>query len=89
MEALHGGSSSILFILQLFFKISLEAKIRQALLKIKYGAQHMLCFEEFKLSSSCIPKYSYSYLIFWAGVISLLTISLRVSWFNSWQEWDS
>ena len=32
MEALHGGSSRIPFILQLFFKISLEVKIRQAIL---------------------------------------------------------
>ena len=32
-EALHGGSSRILFILQLFFKISLEVMTRQAILK--------------------------------------------------------
>src|SRR4051812_25334810 len=32
MEALHGGSSRILFFLQLFFKISLRVKMRQALL---------------------------------------------------------
>ena len=32
MEALHGGSSRIPFILQLFFKISLEVMIRQAIL---------------------------------------------------------
>ena len=44
MEALHGGSSRILFILQLFFKISLEAKIRQAILKNKHGSQHMFFF---------------------------------------------
>ena len=31
---LHGGSSRILFILQLFFKISLEAMIRQAILQV-------------------------------------------------------
>ena len=55
MEALHDGSSRILFILQLFFKISLEVKISQAILKIKHGAQHMFCFVEFKHSSSCIP----------------------------------
>ena len=54
MEALHDGSSRILFILQLFFKISLEVMIRQAILKIKHGAQHMFCFEEFKHYSSCI-----------------------------------
>ena len=60
MEALHGGSSRILFILQLFLKISLEVMIRQAILKIKQGAQHMFCFEEFKYSSfafrSAIPS---------------------------------
>ena len=86
MEALHGGSSSIPFIVHLFFKISLEAKICQAILKIKHGFQNMLCFEEFKHSSSCIPKWNSFYLIFWGGVMSLLTISLRVSWFNSCQE---
>ena len=60
MEAQHGGSSRILFILQLFFKISLEVMICQAILKIKHGAQHMSCFEEFKYSSfafrSAIPS---------------------------------
>ena len=71
MEALHGGSSRILFILQLFFKISLGVKIRQAILKKnKHGAQHMCCFEEFKHSSSCIPKCNSLYLIFWDGVMS-------------------
>ena len=33
MEALHGGSSRIPFIFQLFFKISLEFMTRQAILK--------------------------------------------------------
>ena len=74
MDALHGGSSRILFILQLFFKISIEVMIRQAILKIKHGVQHMSCFEEFKHSSSCIPKCNYFYLIYWGGVISFLTI---------------
>ena len=69
MEALHGGSSRILFILQLFFKISLEVKISQAILKNKHGAQHMFCFEEFKHSSSCIPKCNSFPLIFWGGVM--------------------
>ena len=87
MEALHGGSSRILFILQLFFKISLEVKISQAILKNKHGAQHMFCFEEFKHSSSCIPKCNSFDLIFWGGVRSFLIISLRVSWFTSFQEW--
>ncbi len=41
MEALHGGSSRVVFILPLYFKISLEAKIRQDILKNKHGAQHM------------------------------------------------
>ena len=75
MEALHGGSSKILFILQLFFKISLEVKIRQAILLNKHVAQQMCCFEEFKHSSSCIPKCNSLYLIFWDGVMSFLTIS--------------
>src|SRR3954469_14752374 len=48
MEALHGGSLRIIFILQLFFKIFLEVMIRQAILRIKHGAQHMFCLEEFK-----------------------------------------
>ena len=34
MEALPGVSSRILFILQLFFKISLEDMIRQAILQV-------------------------------------------------------
>ena len=79
MEALHGGSSRILFIFQLFFKISLEVMIRQAILKNKHGAQHMVFSEEFKYSSSCISKCNSSYLISWDGVMSLLVISPRVS----------
>ena len=43
--------------------------------KNKHGAQHMSCFEEFKYYSSCIPKCNSFYLIFWGGVMSLLTIS--------------
>ena len=35
----------------------------------------MFCFEEFKHSSSCIPKCNSLYLIFWDGVMSFLTIS--------------
>ena len=69
MEAQHGGSSRILFILQLFFKISLEVMIRRAILKIKHGVQHMSCFEEFKHSSSCIPKCNSFYLLRWSYVI--------------------
>ena len=38
---------------------------------------NMSCFEEFKHSSSCIPKCNSFYLIFWGGVMSFLTISLR------------
>ena len=87
MEALHAGSPRIPFILQLFFKISLEVMIRQAILKIKQGAQHMFCFEEFKYSSSCILKCNPFYLIFWDGVMSSLPISPCVSWFTSCQEW--
>ena len=87
MEALHGGSSRILFIVQLFFKISFEVQIRQAILSNKNGAQCMSCFEEFKHSLSCILKCNSFYLIFWGGVMSFLIISLRVSWFTSFQEW--
>ena len=54
MEALHGGSSRILFILQLFFKISLEVMNRQAILKNKHGAQHM-----FFLRSSSILLFAF------------------------------
>ena len=79
MEALHGASSRIHFILQLFFKISLGVKIRQAILLNKHGVQHMSCFEEFKHSSSCIPKCNSFYLIFCGGVRSFLIISLHVS----------
>ena len=87
MEALHGCSSRINFILQLFFKISLPVMIRQAILQNKHGAQHMFCFEEFKHSSSCILKCNSFYLIFWGGVISFLTISIHVSRFTCCQEW--
>ena len=74
MEALHGGSSRIRFILQLFFKISLGVKIRKAILKNKHGAQHMCCFEEFKHSASCILKCNSFYLIIWGGIMSFLII---------------
>ena len=77
-KAQHGGSSRILFILQLFFKISLEVKFRQAILKNKHGVQHMSCFEEFKHSSSCIPKCNSFYLIFWDGDMPFLTIFFHV-----------
>ena len=87
MEDQHGASSRILFILQLFFKISLGVKIRQAILNIKHGAQHMFCFEELKYSSSCISKCNSFYLSFWGGVISFLTISIHVSWFIFCQQW--
>ena len=71
MEVLHGGSSRIPFILQLFFKIFLEVMIRQAILKDKHGVQHMFCFEEFKHSSSCISKCNsfISHLLRWCYVI--------------------
>ena len=74
MEALHGDSSRIPFILQLFFKISLEVKFRQAILKNKHGVQHMSCSSEFKHSSSCILKCNSFSLIFWGGVMSFLII---------------
>ena len=44
--------------------------------------------EGLKYSSSCIPKCNSFYRIIWGGVMSFLIISLRVSWFRSYQEWD-
>ena len=76
----------ILFILQLFFKISLEVMIHQAILKIKHGAQHMFCFEELK----------YLYLAFRSAIVlpyhlrwCYVTLDnfLHVSWFICCQEW--
>ena len=87
MEDLHGGSSRIPFILHLFFKTSLEVMIRQAILKIKHGTQHMFCFEAFKYSSSCISKCNSFYLIFWDGAMSFWIISLRFHDSQSFQEW--
>ena len=66
MEALHGGLSRIPFILDLFFKISLEAKIRQAILKNKHGAQHM-----FFLRSSSILL-----LAFQSAILSTLSFEV-------------
>ena len=66
MEALHGGSSRIPFILQLFFKISLGVKIRQPILQNKHGAQHM-----FVLRSSSIL-----HLAFRSAIISLLSFEV-------------
>ena len=45
-----------------------------SLLQNKHGVQHMFCFEEFKHSSSCIPKCNSFSLIFWGGVMSFLII---------------
>ena len=92
MEALHGGSSRILFILQLFFMILLEVKIRQAILKNKHGAQHMFCFEELKHSSSCYPECNFflPYLWRWYYVILdnlsscfMIHMLLRMRYFKS------
>ena len=54
-------------------------KLRSAKLysKNKHGAQHMSCFDEFKYSSSCIPKCNSFYLIFWDGDMPFLTISFE------------
>ena len=67
------------------------SELRSAKLYPKINMVFNTCFvfEEFKHSSSCIPKCNSFSLIFWGGVMSLLTISLHVSWFNSVQEWDS
>ena len=74
MEALHGGSSRIPFILQLFFKISLEVKICQPILKIKHGVQHMSCSEEFKHSSTCNPECNSSFRTIGGDITSFLII---------------
>ena len=47
----------------------------------------MSCFEDFKYSSSYIPKSNSFYLIFWGGVMSLLTISFMVHDSYCYQEW--
>ena len=44
--------------------------------------------EKFKYSSSCNPECNSFYLISWGGVMSFLTIWVRVSWFTCCQEWD-
>ena len=83
---LHGGSSRILFIPQLIFRISCEVKFHQAILKNKHGVKHMSCFQEFKLL----------HLAFWSEILSILSFevvlcnfddSLHVSWLKSWPKW--
>ena len=44
--------------------------------------------DELKHSSSCNPECNSFYRIIGGGVMSFLTIFLRVSWFTSYQEWD-
>ena len=44
--------------------------------------------KELKHSSSCNPECISFYLIFWDGVMSLLTIWVCVSWFPCCQDWD-
>ena len=85
MEALHGGSSRILLIPQLFFKFSLEVMIRQAILKIKHGAQHMFCFEEIKYSlissgslRSLVSKFSQVSLFIFQFFLVMRSFSLFV-----------
>src|SRR3954466_10497411 len=57
---LHGGSTwwfvKDSFHSSFVLQDILGVKISQAILQNKLGAQHMFCFEEFKYSSSCIPK---------------------------------
>ena len=76
---LHGGSTwwfvKDSFHSSFVLKVSLEVKIRQAILSNKHGVQHMFCFEEFKHSSSCIPNCNSFYLVCCGGVMSFLTIS--------------
>ena len=85
MEALLGGSSRILFILQLFFKISLGVKTRQAILLNKHGVQHMFCLR----SSSIL------HLTFRSAILSTLSFEmalchfwqfLYVSWFTKFSR---
>ena len=81
MEALHGGSSSISFFLQLFFKFSLEVMIRQAILKNKHGAQHMFFFwgvQVFFILHSEV-QFFLPYLLWWCYVT--LHNFLHGSWF--------
>ena len=54
------------FVLQLFFKISLEVMIRQAILQNKHGAQHM-----FVLRSSSIL-----HLVFQSAILSTLCFEM-------------
>ena len=68
---------------------SFLSKLWSANLYSKINMVHNTCFV---LRSSSILHLAFrsvilSYLIFWGGVMSLLIISLRVSWFTSFQEW--
>ena len=73
MEAIRDASSRILFILQLFFKISLGVKIRQSILYNKHGALHM-----FVLRSSSILHLAFRSAI-------RFTLSFEVVFCHSWQ----
>ena len=65
------------------------SKLRSAKLYSKINMVFNTCLV---LRSSSILHLAFrsailSYLIFWGGVMSLLIILLRVSWFTSFQEW--
>ena len=84
MEDQLGGSSRILLILQDFL-----SKLRSAKLYSQINMVFNICLV---LRSSSILHLAFqsailSYLIIWGGVMSLLIISLRFSWFTSFQEW--
>lgn len=87
-EAHHGGSSRILFILVCSSRFILEVKIRQAILRKTHDVQHMFCFRSSSFLQLAFRSANSFSLIFWGGVMSFLTISLRGSWFTSCQEWD-
>ena len=74
MEALHSCSSRILFILQLFFKISLDVMIRQTILKINMVPNTCFVwgFQAFFILPS---EVQFFYIIYWGGVMSFVTIS--------------
>ena len=87
------GFNLILFILHFLLIILLLPEFsRRLYMMVQEGfnsfSKSSLRFfsEELKHSSSCIPKCNSFYLIFWGGVMSLLIISLRVSWSKSFSR---
>ena len=79
MEALHDGSSRIPFILHLFFKISLEVMICQAILKNKHGAQHMFVLRSSSILHLAFRSANSFFRIIGGGIMSFLMIWVYVS----------